>query len=131
VLAGLCGFACVLPPPLLAALAGEDPTGELVALVGALSLPTYAAFLVVARAILRRQPSPEDARATWVSLKWDLLGGTALLNASFLAYFLSGPGALDAPVQMAVVALTDGAVFLVGAGCVQFVRGQWRQLRAR
>lgn len=130
-LAGLCVVACVLPPPLLALMAGEAPTSALVALVVALSVPTYVAFVFVGRAVLRRQPSAEDGQMTWVSLRWDLVGGTALLNASFLEYFVSGPGVLDAPVQMAVVALTDAAVFLVGAGCVQFVRGQLLRRSAR
>ncbi len=130
-LAGLCVVACILPPPLVALMVGAAPTAGLVALVVVLSVPTYIAFLVVGRAALRRQPSPEDARMTWVSLRWDLVGGAALLNASFLEYFVAGPGVLDAPVQMAVAALTDAAVFLVGAGCVQFVRGQLMRRGAR
>lgn len=131
VLALLCAAACILPPPLLALIVGVAPTSGLIALVMALSAPTYVAFLAVGRAVLCRQPSPEDAHLTWVSLKWDLVGGTGLLNASFLEYLLSGPGVLDAPVQMVVVALTDAAVFLVGAGCVQFVRGQILRRRSR
>ena len=123
----LCLAAWLLPPW----VTGLAALGLLLtfsfAVIGTLvllSLPTYLAYYAAGRALTERQASEDDVRQTLLSLRWDLAGGAVLLNVSFLEYFTLGERMFAEPVQLAVIALTNMVVFLIGAGLVEFVRGQ-------
>jgi hypothetical protein len=123
----LCLAAGLLPPwgTGLAALGLPLPVSlGVIGTLVLLSLPTYLAYYAAGRALMERQASEDDVRQTLLSLKWDLAGGAVLLNVSFLEYFTLGERMFAEPVQLAVIALTDMVVFLIGAGLVDFVRGQ-------
>lgn len=123
----LCLGAWFLPPWVTGLAVLGWPRSVSLAVIGTvvlLSLPTYLAYYAAGRAVMERQASEDDVRPTLLSLKWDLAGGAVLLNVSFLEYFTLGERLFAEPVQLAVIALTDMVVFLIGAGLVEFVRGQ-------
>ena len=126
-LAGICAAAWLVPPWFTGLAVIEATLALGAGIVGTLivlSLPTYLAFFFAGRSLLRRQSTGEDTLRAWTSLKWDLAGGAVLLNLSFLDYYTLGSGLFEIPIQLAVIALTNLVVFLIGAGLVEFVRGQ-------